>query len=56
MSPNGDHDPEKFLKGTRKLIGGMTIERIANFAGDKISMEMLYFVNTELNKIDKPEK
>lgn len=56
MSADGERDPEKFLKGVRKLIGGMTIERIANFAGDKISPEMLYHVNEELNKIDKPEK
>ena len=56
MSADGEHDPEKFLKGARKLIGGMSIERIANFAGDKIPMEMLYHVNEELNKIDKPEQ
>ena len=56
MSPNGDHDAEKFLKSSRKLIGGMSIERIANFAGDKIPQEMLFNINEELNKIDKPSK
>ncbi len=56
MSPNGDHDPEKFLKNTKKLIGGMTVERIANFAGDKISQEMLFNINEALNKIDKPSE
>ena len=54
IDPNGD--PEKFLKGARKLVGGMTIERVAAFAGEKISKEMLYHVNEELNKIDKPTK
>ena len=56
MAPNGDHDPEKFLQSSRKLIGGMTIERISHFAGDRIPPEMLFRVNEELNKIDKPEK
>ena len=56
MNPNGENDPEKFLKSSRKLIGGMSIERIANFAGDKMPQELLYHVSEELNKIDKPEK
>ena len=48
-------EPADFLKSTRKLIGGMSIERIASMAGDKLPQEMLYKVNVELNKIDKPQ-
>ena len=53
MDPNAE--PEKFLKTAKGLCGGMSIERVAAFAGDKISKEMLYKINEELNKIDKPE-
>ena len=52
IDPNAD--PDAFLKNARKLVGGMTITRIAGLAQDKISQEMLYKVNTLLNEIDKP--
>ena len=44
----------KVPKGMLKLVGGMTIERIAGMVGDKVSPEILFEVNEMLNKIKKP--
>lgn len=46
----------KISKGMLKMVGGMTIERIAGMIGDKVSAEMIYEVNEMLNKIAKPGK
>ena len=46
----------KFNKNMLKLVGGMTIERIAGMAGDKVTTDMLFEVNEMLNKIKKPIK
>ncbi len=55
--PDGEQSGEvKIPKNMLKLVGGMTIERIAGMAGDKLTPEMLYEVNEMLNKIKKPEK
>ena len=43
----------KIPKGMLKLVGGMTIERIAGMAGDKVTPEILFEVNEMLNKIKK---
>ena len=44
----------KISKGMMKLAGGMTIERIAGMAGDKVTPDVLFEVNEMLNKIKKP--
>jgi hypothetical protein len=44
----------KISKGMMKLAGGMTIERIAGMAGDKVTADVLFEVNEMLNKIKKP--
>lgn len=54
--PDGQGGEVKISKGMIKLVGGMTIERIAGMAGDKLTPEMLYEVNEMLNKIKKPSK
>ncbi len=55
--PDGEQSGEvKIPKNMLKLVGGMTIERIAGMAGDKLTPEMLYEVNCMLNKIEKPAK
>jgi beta-galactosidase len=55
--PEGEQKGEvKISKGMMKLVGGMTIERIAGMAGDKLTPDMLYEVNEMLNKIQKPAK
>ncbi|MGN0744215.1 MAG: glycoside hydrolase family 2 protein [Christensenellales bacterium] len=53
MMGNGDGS-FKISPSLFKLVGGMTIERIASMAGDKLTDEMLWQVNEELNKIKKP--
>lgn len=54
--PDGQGGEVKISKGMMKLAGGMTIERIAGMAGDRLTPEMLYEVNEMLNKIKKPSK
>lgn len=56
-SPDGEKKGEvKISKGMIKLVSGMTIERIAGMAGDKVTSDMLFEVNEMLNKIAKPTK
>ena len=50
-----DGNAEKFVKSARLLLDNMTIERIAGLAGDKISEDVLYALNVELNKITKSD-
>ena len=53
--PDGESKGEvKISKGMMKLAGGMTIERIAGMAGDKVTPDVLFEVNEMLNKIKKP--
>ena len=53
--PDGQSKGEvKISKGMMKLAGGMTIERIAGMAGDKVTPDVLFEVNEMLNKIKKP--
>lgn len=52
MSKEGEGQV-KLSPSMLKLVGGMTIERIAAMAGDKISTEMLFEANEALNKIKK---
>ena len=55
--PDGESKGEvKISKGMMKLAGGMTIERIAGMAGDKVTPDVLFEVNEMLNKIKKPQK
>lgn len=56
-SADGEKKGEvKISKGMIKLVSGMTIERIAGMAGDKVTPELLFEVNEMLNKIEKPAK
>ena len=55
--PDSENKGEiKISKGMMKLAGGMTIERIAGMAGDKVTPDVLFEVNEMLNKIQKPAK
>ncbi len=57
MNSHGDGEGKgdfKISKGMIKLVGGMTIERIAGMAGDKVPAEMIFKVNEMLNQIKKP--
>ncbi len=56
MMSSGDGKPIKISEGMFKLVGGMTIERIAGMAGEKLTPDVLYAVNEQLNKIKKPTK
>lgn len=53
MKARGEELPFQPTKGLFKLASSMTIERIAGMAGGKITPEILYYVNEELNKIPK---
>ncbi len=55
-SADGEGGDFKVSKGMIKLVSGMTIERIAGMAGDKVTPELLFEVNEMLNKIEKPKK
>ncbi len=52
-APEGEKGGMKINKGLIRLVSGMPIERIASMAGDKVTTEMLYEINVELNKIKK---
>ncbi len=45
--------PMKISKTMLKLVSGRTIENIAGLAGDRITQELLFKANEELNKISK---
>lgn len=53
MKARGEELPFQPSKSLFRLAGSMTIERIAGMAGGKITPEILYHVNEELNKIPK---
>ncbi len=56
-SQDGEKKSEvKISKSMIKLVSGMTIERIAGMAGDKVTPDLLFEVNEMLNKIEKPAK
>lgn len=55
-SADGEGGEFKVSKGMIKLVSGMTIERIAGMAGDKVTPDLLFEVNEMLNKIEKPKK
>lgn len=53
MKARGEELPFQISKNVFKLASSMTIERIAGMAGGKITPEILFHVNEELNKIPK---
>ena len=53
LAKTGQELPIKVTRQTFKLFGNMTIERLAGMVGDKLPVEVLQYVNEELNKIDK---